>query len=108
MTEKEMTDLLAALLGDIPEVALTLYGDRANFTIGAKKKIFAFTRKDGVVLKLPAERVQALAQTRGASALVMGKKTMKEWVLMPYAHGSALRKDMKLVKEAMAFTAAKG
>jgi hypothetical protein len=60
-----------------------------------------------VALKLSAERVQALTETRGASALVMGKKTMKEWAVMPYSNAAALKKDLKLLKEAMAFTEAK-
>jgi hypothetical protein len=107
MTEQEMTELLTDMLGSLPGVSSMNYGKRANFMIGEKKKIFAFTRKDGVALKLSAERVQALTETRGASALVMGKKTMKEWAVMPYSNAAALKKDLKLLKEAMAFTEAK-
>jgi hypothetical protein len=108
MTEQEMTELLTAMLIGMPVVSSMNYGKRANFMIGEKKKIFAFTRKDGVALKLPAARVQGLTETRGASALVMGKKTMKEWLLMPYENAAALKKDLKLLKEAIAFTEAKG
>jgi hypothetical protein len=108
VTEQEMTELLTAMLVGMPGVSSMNYGKRANFMIGGKKKIFAFTRKDGVALKLPAERVEALAATRGAAALVMGKKTMKEWVVVRYESAAALRKDGKLLSEAIAFTEAKG
>jgi hypothetical protein len=108
MTEKEITEALTAMVGGVPGVKVKAFGARANYTVGAKEKIFAFTRKDGVVLKLPSERVKQLEETHGASALVMGKKTMKEWVVMPYADAKALRKDFKLVKEAMKFAEVKG
>jgi hypothetical protein len=101
MTEKEMTEALMSMVGGLAgvKVKVMVRGTRSNYTVGGK--IFAFTRKDGVVLKLSAERVKELEETRGAAALVMGKRTMKEWVVVPYADAKALRKDLKLVKEAM-------
>jgi hypothetical protein len=108
VTEAEMTEVLLAMLASTDGVAAKVHGSRSNYTIGDKEKIFAFTRKEGVVLKLASERVKALEQARGATALVMGKKTMKEWVVVPYESAAALRKDLKLVKEAISFTAAKG
>jgi hypothetical protein len=108
MTEKEITEALTAMVDGVAGVKVKPFGARANYTVGAKQKIFAFTRKDGVVLKLPAERVKALQETHRASALVMGKKTMKEWVVMPYADAAALRRDLKLLKEAMRFAELKG
>ena len=108
MSEKEMTEALSAMLGGMVGVRVKVHGSRSNYTVGEKEKIFAFTRKEGVALKLPQARVKELEETRGAAALVMGKKTMKEWAVVPYADAKALKKDLKLVKEAMAFTEAKG
>jgi hypothetical protein len=108
MSEKELTEELTAMVGETAGVKVKARGSRANYTVGEKEKIFAFTQKKGVVLKLPSERVRGLVESRGASALVMGKKTMKEWVVMPYADAAELRKDLKLVKEAMKFAEVKG
>lgn len=107
MTEQELTDTLTSIVGGLAGVKIKAYGARANFTVGEKEKIFSFTRKDGVVFKLPAERVTELEKTRGATALIMGKKTMKEWVVVPYGSATALKKDAKLLKEAMVFAAGK-
>jgi hypothetical protein len=108
MTEKEMTEELTAMVGGMAgvNVKAMVHGTRSNYTVGGK--IFAFTRKDGVVLKMPVERVEELGETRGAWALKMGKRTMKEWVVVPYADAKALRRDLKLVKEAMKFAEVKG
>jgi hypothetical protein len=108
MGEKELTEELTAMLGGIAGVKVKARGSRANYTVGGKEKMFAFTQKKGVVLKLPGERVRQLVEGRGASGLVMGKKTMKEWVVMPYADAAELRKDLKLMKEAMKFAELRG
>jgi len=47
--------------------------------------MFAFTRPDGVAMKLPEERVRSLVESRDdASFLVMGTKTMREWLMLRY------------------------
>jgi hypothetical protein len=68
-------------------------------------KIFAFTRPEGVAMKLPEERIVELAESRDASFLVMGTKTMREWVLMRYDKPGEYVKDGKLFEEAMKFVA---
>jgi hypothetical protein len=52
-----------------------------NLTVGGK--VFAFTNKAGLVVKLPAPRVAALIAAGEAMPLVMGKRTMKEWAVVP-------------------------
>ena len=90
MNEQEMTATILAMVEGWEGVRVKVNGNCSNYTVGEKEKIFGFTRKEGVVLKLPAERVKELVTARGAAALVMGKKTMKEWVVMPYGkRGSA-------------------
>jgi hypothetical protein len=64
-------------------------------------KVFAFQAQDGLVLKLPAARVQELVRKREARAVVMGKRAMKEWVVVGLPRG--LRAEIELLREAMAF-----
>jgi hypothetical protein len=64
-------------------------------------KVFAFQAQDGLVLKLPVARVQELVREREARALVMGKRVMKEWVVVGLPQG--LRGEMELLREAKAF-----
>jgi hypothetical protein len=61
-------------------------------------KVFAFQAQDGLVLKLPVARVQELE--REARALVMGKRAMKEWVVVGLPQ--ELRAEIELLREAKA------
>ena len=74
----------------------------------AGSKIFAFTRPEGVALKLPESRIQNLVESRDASFLVMGTKTMREWVLVRYSSPGEYLRDGKLFEEAMKFVASLG
>jgi len=76
--KNDLAAVLASMLGKIPGVVVGRKFKSVNFTV--RKKVFAFTKDGGVVLKLPPETVKALLKTRSASLLVMGKRTMKEWV----------------------------
>jgi len=73
------------------------------FQIGTK--IFAFTRPEGVAMKLPETRIAKLVEVRDASFLVMGTKTMREWVLLRYSSPGDYLKDGKLFGEALNFVA---
>lgn len=97
--------VLVSMLVKIPGVVITLKPNSANFTVN--KKVFAFTKGDGVVLKLPPETVKRLVQVGTASMLLMGKRTMKEWVVICPKNPSDARKQLGLLKEAMAFVSAK-
>jgi hypothetical protein len=66
-------------------------------------KVFGFTRGDeAVVLKLPAARVMQLMEERGAKQLRMGKRVMKEWVVVERGE-PGWRGELKLVREAVEF-----
>jgi hypothetical protein len=72
-------------------------------------KIFAFTRGGGgrgVALKLPQPRIAELLCRKEISLLVMGKRTMTEWILLDHDSPASYKKDLVLFKEAMAFVAA--
>jgi hypothetical protein len=97
---------LIALLGPVPGVVVTKKLASTNFT--AKKKVFAFTKGNGVVLKLPPPTVSRLLAGQQAALLVMGKRTMKEWVVIHYRASAECGKHLPLFIEVMTYaTAAK-
>jgi hypothetical protein len=67
-------------------------------------KVFAFTRPDeSAALKLPESRIAELvAENSEIGPLTMGKRTMREWVVIPEI---AAPPNLKLLKEAMAYVA---
>jgi hypothetical protein len=70
----------------------------ASFDVGGK--VFAFTRPGGMAMKLPEARIRQLVDDDGAANLVMGKRTMREWVVVPADDTASL---LPLLKEAAAF-----
>jgi hypothetical protein len=96
-------ELAAWVEGILPQASVVRKPSGAMFQIGTK--IFAFTRPEGVAMKLPEIRIARLAEIRDASFLVMGTKTMREWVLLRYSSPGDYLKDAKLFGEAMNFVA---
>jgi len=101
--KNDLAAVFASMLGKVPAVVVGKKSNSLNFTV--RKKVFAFTKDGGVVLKLPPETVKALLKARTASLLVMGNRTMKEWVVIRYQHASDARKHLRLFKEAMDYVA---
>jgi hypothetical protein len=90
--------------GILPQTVIVRKPSGAMYQAGTR--IYAFTRPDGIAMKLPKERVGDLVDSRAdASFLVMGTKTMREWLMLRYAVPSDYRKDGKLFEEAMKFVA---
>jgi hypothetical protein len=89
-------------------VAARLPGAEVNGKFGgasffAGGKVFAFSRPKGLVLKLPAETIADLVATREAQNLVMGKRVMREWAVLPLASREGYAGEVPLLKSAMAF-----
>jgi len=103
--KNDLAAVLASMLRKIPGVVVGKKFNSFNFTV--LKKVFAFTKDGGVVLKLPPETVKALLKTRSTSLLVMGKRTMKEWVVIRYQDAADARKHLSLFKEARDYVAEK-
>ena len=105
MPDPELVTAMSKLLAALPGV--TEQRTSVHVTFYVNKKVFAFTRSagDGVVLKLPKERIAALLEREDICLLTMGKRTMKEWILLSHPQPSGYRKDLPLFKEAMAFVA---
>lgn len=73
----------------------------ASFLVAGK--VFAFTRPKGLVLKLPPDALTKLLATREANHLIMGKRVMREWALLPLASRDRYVDELPLLKSAMAF-----
>jgi len=97
----DLTTTLISVVGNLPGVVVAKRAKSASFVF--KGKVFAFTRPKGAVLKLPPDNIEKLVRNRGASMLVMGKRAMKEWVVIPYENPSDCSKDIQLFKKAMTF-----
>jgi len=66
-------------------------------------KVFAFTRPDeSAALKLPEARIAELIADGEIRHLVMGKRTMREWVVIP---NIAAPGNLNLLLEAKAYVA---
>ncbi len=98
-----MDSFLAGLVGKLPKVTVGQKFGHVNFTVG--KKVFAFSRPDGVAMKLPLATVDALVLQKKAARLVMGQKVMKEWVVLKHPKPADYRGDLGLFKESAKFVA---
>ena len=96
--------LLAALRSWRGATVQEKEGGGASFRVG--KKIFAFTRPEGIAMKLPEARIRALMAHRNAEFLTMGQRTLREWMLLRVER-SVTNEDRALLREAMEFVAGK-
>ena len=104
--KNELSTVLVSVLQKLPGVVVRTKFNSVNFTV--RKKVFAFTKDKGVVLKLPPETVKVLIKAKTASLLVMGKRAMKEWVVIRYQDPAGAKKHLGLFKEAMDYVSRKG
>src|SRR6185437_2806618 len=94
------------------QLAADLAGRVSGSTVGTDfghgclmidNKIFAFTRPDeSAALKLPEARIAGLVSNGEICHLTMGKRTMREWVVVP---NIAAPGNLELLQEAMAYVA---
>jgi len=78
--------------------------DRGHGCLMIDNKIFAFARPDeSAALKLPEARIAELIATDSEiQLLVMGKRTMREWVVIPQISAPG---NLRLLLEAKAYVA---
>jgi hypothetical protein len=55
----------------------------------------------------PKEKIKELVDKNNAEPLIMGKRVMKEWVIIKYKNPNEYKKAFGLFKEAMAFVSLK-
>ncbi|QNI36389.1 hypothetical protein [Edaphobacter albus] len=91
-------DLARRISGSTAEI------DRGHGCLMVDRKIFAFTRPDeSAALKLPETRIaELIAADSEFQFLVMGKRTMREWVVVP---NIAAPGNTKLLLESKAYVA---
>jgi len=101
--ERGYISALCAALKAWPEVAIRRNVRGASCVVG--RKFFAFTRPEGLAMKLPENRIRALVEAGEAQFLKMGKRTMREWALLRLEPTAQVRdEDIRLLREAMRFT----
>jgi len=98
--ETPRSELAAMLVKKVPGAELSWKFGNASLVID--DKVFAFPSKNsnGLILKLPAHDIAALVETGTARSLVMGKRTMREWVVVEDPLAAA---TVKLLRAAMAY-----
>lgn len=107
MPDPVLVTAISKLLAPLPSITEEKTPTHATYFIG--RKIFAFTRSGGgggVAIKLPAERIAELLERDHITILKMGKRTMKEWILLDHAKPTDYMEDLDLFKESIAFVAA--
>jgi hypothetical protein len=106
MPDPVLVTAISRLLAPLPSITEEKTPTHATYFIG--RKIFAFTRSGGgggVALKLPAERIAELLERDHITILKMGKRTMKEWIVLDHAKTADYTNDLDLFKESIAFVA---
>ena len=103
MADQELIAALSTLIGSLPGVSERQFPNHTSFFAG--RNVFAFTSRTSnrVVLKLPKERIATLLQLANVTLLTMGKRTMKEWIVIERNKPNDYKKDLALFKEAKAF-----
>src|SRR5690348_16137834 len=102
MSEKDLATILASFFERNPQVSMGKHFNATSFLVG--RKIFAFLRKEGgVELKLPKAKADELVQKNYALPLVMGKRVMKEWVVIVHSDPEEYKQDKELFRQALAF-----
>jgi hypothetical protein len=106
MADPKLIATLSSLLGSLPGVKEKQLPNHTSFFTG--KNIFVFTSRTSnrVILKLPKERIAALLQREDITLLTMGKRTMKEWIVIEHSKPADYKNDLALFKEAKAFVEA--
>jgi hypothetical protein len=104
MAAEDLANILSSMLESLPRVRIGRHMNKANFLVG--DKVFAFVKDGGVAMKLPKETIAKLIGAADAVPLVMGKRVMKEWVVLQRKDPKAYKKDLALFKESAAFVAA--
>lgn len=107
MSNPELVIAVSKLLATLSGVSEEKTASHVTFLAG--KKVFAFTRgagRRGVVLKLPQDRIAELIEQEEISLLTMGKRALKEWIVLDHDRPASYKKDLDLFKEAIAFVSA--
>ena len=82
VANRDVLDDIANSFRDDPDVAMGAMFRSPGLRVGGK--IFAFLGTGGeLIIKLPSDRVAELVDEGTAERVVMGTRTMREWVEVP-------------------------
>jgi hypothetical protein len=103
MADPKLIATLSTLLGSLPGVTEKQFPNHTSFFTGKNVFVFTSRTRNRVILKLPKERIAALLQREDIALLTMGKRTMKEWIVIERAKPVDYKKDAAIFKEARTF-----
>jgi hypothetical protein len=98
--ETPRSELAAILVKKVPGAELSWKFGNASLVIDDKVFAFASKNSSGLILKLPAHDIAALVETGTARPLVMGKRTMREWVVVEDPLAAA---TLRLLRASLAY-----
>lgn len=106
MSTNDLSTILAFMLADLPGVRVGKHIHNTNFLV--REKVFAFIKGDeGVAMKLPKGQCQELIEQQRVPPLAMGKRVMKEWIVVQHAASEDYKKDLTLFYDSIAFVSSK-
>ena len=86
MKESSHYDEIVRILCEDPEVQVTVDGGMKRFgasgELRANGKMFAFCSKGNLIVKVPQSRVASLIAEGRGQPCEMGRRTMREWVIV--------------------------
>ncbi|HZL26018.1 MAG TPA: hypothetical protein VFC39_05765 [Acidobacteriaceae bacterium] len=94
------SELASILVKKVPGAELSWKFGNASLVIGDKVIAFPSKNNNGLILKLPAHDIATLVETGTARPLVMGKRTMREWVIVEDPLAAA---TLKLLRASLAY-----
>ena len=106
MADAKLIATLSSLLSPLPGVKEKQFPNHTSYFTGRNVFVFTSRTSNRVILKLPKERIAALLQREDITQLTMGKRTMKEWIVIERSNPTDYKKDLALFKEAKAFVEA--
>ena len=100
----EVLEVVSRLLADDPRVKRTQMFGHPSFATGGK--MFASLYDDGIAVKLPLDRAEALIGGECMEAFVPGGMAkMRGWVLIRRTDAEAFTADEPLLREALTYVA---
>ena len=102
MADAKLIATLSSLIGSLPGVTDKQFPNHISFFTGKNVFVFTSRKTNRVILKLPKDRITTLLQRNDITQLTMGKRTMKEWIVIERSRTADYKKDLSLFKEAKA------
>jgi hypothetical protein len=93
---------LTTQLSQLKNVSIKEGASHTTFLVG--KKVFGYTKKEDLILKLPVLTAKKLVNAKNATFLIMGKRTMSEWVVIEQPKSSQFNHLKPLLEESIGYS----